>query len=184
VRWTLWRRWEEGGSRGLVNNHCLNRPDEALLRRLAAAPVVAVCEGQNVATGLGSRLGSWLLARGLSVPLHLFGTHRGGNCGMGEQMHHQGSLRDGIPSLAPRDPLRLRKKVETADKPDIGVPTHMRKQLALLLQLAPSPSPLQPMEMGALAERAGHLVPHNTAWTIIPAVTPSSLPTGRPWPLR
>lgn len=87
---------EEGVNLGLVNKHCCNRPDEAMLQRLAAAPFVAVCEGQNVATGLGSRLGSWLLSRGLSVPLHLFGTHRGGNCGMGEQMHHQGLDAEGI----------------------------------------------------------------------------------------
>lgn len=86
----------EGVSVGLVNKSTLNVPDEASLARLGRAPFVLVVETQNQRTGLGIRVGTWLLDRGYSPRYAHLGTHRAGCGGLAEQVPHQGLDEAGI----------------------------------------------------------------------------------------
>ena len=81
---------EQGVKVGLVNKPTLNVCDEAMMKRLAAAPFVLVVEGFNVRTGLGSRFGSELLKRGFKGRYNHIGTHREGPGGLWQQMGFQG----------------------------------------------------------------------------------------------
>lgn len=81
---------------GLVNKCTLNVYDEAMMRRLAAAPFVLVAEGQNVRTGLGSRFGTELLKRGFRGSYDHIGTHLEGAGGLWQQMRSQGLDSAGI----------------------------------------------------------------------------------------
>jgi transketolase len=83
---------------GLVNKATLNVYDEAMMTRLAAAPMVLVAESFNVNTGLGSRFGTELLKRGFKGRYNNIGTHREGSGGLWQQMGHQGIDTDGIQS--------------------------------------------------------------------------------------
>lgn len=80
----------EGIAVGLVNKATLNQPDDAMLARLGAAPWVLVVEALNRKTGLGARLGTWLLERGHRPAYAHLGTTRGGVGGEAEQIPHQG----------------------------------------------------------------------------------------------
>jgi len=75
---------------GLINKSTLNRVDEASLSLVGKAPFVLVAESQNIATGLGSRYGTWLLERGLSPRYARVGTHLRGDGGALEQISQQG----------------------------------------------------------------------------------------------
>ncbi|MGB5983679.1 MAG: transketolase C-terminal domain-containing protein [Desulfobacterales bacterium] len=91
---------QEGLDVGLINKPTLNVVDEAMTARMGAGEFVLVAETQNQKTGLGSRLGTWLLERGHSPRYAALGSTREGQGGLGEQIGHQG--------LAPAD---IQKKV-------------------------------------------------------------------------
>lgn len=86
----------EGISVGLVNKATLNVYDEAMMAKLAAAPMVLVAESFNVNTGLGSRFGTELLKRGFKGRYNNIGTHREGSGGLWQQMGYQGLDSAGI----------------------------------------------------------------------------------------
>ncbi|CAJ1422075.1 unnamed protein product [Effrenium voratum] len=75
---------------GLVNKCHGNAVDEEMMQRLCHAKFVLVAESQNVRTGLGLRMGCWLLERGFGGRFGRCGTHREGCGGTWEQAHHQG----------------------------------------------------------------------------------------------
>ena len=81
---------QEGIEVGLINKSTLNVIDEAMLAKVGSAPFVLVVEAFNRRTGLGSRLGSWLLERGLTPKFAYLGTHKEGCGGLWEQYPHQG----------------------------------------------------------------------------------------------
>lgn len=85
----------EGLPVGLINKPTLNVVDEDMIEQLGDAPFVLVVEGQNRATGLGVRFGSWLLERGFSPRYAYMGAVRPGAGGTTEQVPHQ--------KLAPED---------------------------------------------------------------------------------
>ncbi|MBL8812148.1 MAG: transketolase [Planctomycetaceae bacterium] len=86
----------EGINVGLVNKATLNVYDEAMMAKLAAAPMVLVAESFNVNTGLGSRFGTELLKRGFTGRYNNIGTHREGSGGLWQQMGYQGLDSAGI----------------------------------------------------------------------------------------
>ncbi len=75
---------------GLINKSTLNVVDEAMLAKIGAAKWVFVAESLNSKTGLGIRLGTWLLQRGLHPRYDHVGTNREGCGGLWQQMGHQG----------------------------------------------------------------------------------------------
>ncbi|KAK6581254.1 hypothetical protein PZA11_005945 [Diplocarpon coronariae] len=80
----------EGLDVGLVNKSTLNVVDEEATRVYGAGPFVLVVESLNRKTGLGSKLGTWLLERQLRPKYQYLGTTREGCGGLGEQISHQG----------------------------------------------------------------------------------------------
>ena len=86
----------QGVKVGLVNKPTLNLYDEAMMKKLIAAPFVLVVEGWNQKTGLGSRFGSELLKRGFKGKYNNIGTHIEGCGGLWQQMGHQGLDSEGI----------------------------------------------------------------------------------------
>ncbi len=92
---------QEGIDVGLVNKSTLNVIDESMLAQLGAAPFVLVVEAFNRRTGLGSRMGSWLLERGLTPKFAYLGTHKEGCGGLWEHYPYQGI-----------DPVGIMKKVK------------------------------------------------------------------------
>jgi len=93
---------EKGIDAGLVNKATVNTVDEAMMKRLAAAPWVLVVEGWNVKTGLGSRFGSHLLRYGFKGRYDHIGTHTEGSGGLWQQMGHQGLDPAGITAAIER----------------------------------------------------------------------------------
>ena len=87
---------EEGLSIGLVNKTTLNMTDEDMLRRIGSGKAVLVVETQNIRTGLGSRLGTWLLERDYHPRYACMGTHKEGRGGLSEQIPYQGMGQDAI----------------------------------------------------------------------------------------
>jgi transketolase len=87
---------EQGVRVGLVNKPTLNVYDEAIMKRLVAAPFVLVAEGWNVKTGLGARFGTELLKRGFKGKYANIGVHREGSGGLWQQIGFQGLDSDGI----------------------------------------------------------------------------------------
>lgn len=86
----------EGYDVGLINKPTLNAVDEGSMARLGKAPWVMVVESFNRRTGLGSRMGSWLLERRMSPRYSYLGTTREGCGGLWEQHGHQGIDADDI----------------------------------------------------------------------------------------
>ncbi|KAJ7214041.1 transketolase [Mycena pura] len=93
----LYRAWDavlrcraQGLDVGLINKPSLNVVDEQALRKIGATPFVLVVESLNQKTGLGSKLGTWLLERGLTPRYGYMGTTREGAGGLWEQIPHQG----------------------------------------------------------------------------------------------
>ncbi|MEJ2057110.1 MAG: transketolase C-terminal domain-containing protein, partial [Desulfofustis sp.] len=80
---------ESGLDVGLINKPTLNLVDEEALQAYGGTGFVLVVESQNIKTGLGSRLGSWLLERGLTPKFATMGTTREGHGGLGEQVEYQ-----------------------------------------------------------------------------------------------
>ena len=81
---------ERGLKVNLVNKSTLNVLDQAMMKKLAAAPFVLVAEAWNVKTGLGSRFGSYLLQAGFKGRYNHIGTHKEGAGGLWQQMGFQG----------------------------------------------------------------------------------------------
>ena len=81
---------------GLINKPTLNVVDEAMMKKVGGAPFALVVEGQNEATGLGMRYGTWLLERGLAPKYAKMGVRKPGEGGLGEHIPHQGLDPDSI----------------------------------------------------------------------------------------
>jgi len=75
---------------GLVNKCHVNVPDEEMLSLVGKASFVLVVESQSTKTGLGVRMGTWLLERGLAPKFERAGTHLDGCGGLWEHAYHQG----------------------------------------------------------------------------------------------
>ncbi|KAK0120244.1 hypothetical protein ONS95_011650 [Cadophora gregata] len=80
----------QGVDVGLVNKSTLNVVDEEALRIYGSSPFVLVVESLNQKTGLGSKMGTWLLERQLTPKYKYIGTTKEGCGGLGEQIFHQG----------------------------------------------------------------------------------------------
>ncbi|KAH8886157.1 putative transketolase [Thozetella sp. PMI_491] len=80
----------EGIDVGLVNKATLNVVDEESIQKFGSTPFVLVVESLNQKTGLGSKLGTWLLERQLTPKYKYIGTTKEGCGGLGEQIYHQG----------------------------------------------------------------------------------------------
>ena len=87
---------EEGYRVGLINKATLNVADESMLERIGVARAVLVVESQNIKTGLGSKMGSWLLERRLSPKYRAIGVGKLGKGGLDEQIPYQGLDPEGI----------------------------------------------------------------------------------------
>ena len=87
---------QQGVDVGLINKPTLNVADEESLAKIGKSPRVLVVEAFNRKTGLGSRLGSWLLERGYAPKYGYIGTHKEGCGGLWEQFPRQGIDPDGI----------------------------------------------------------------------------------------
>jgi transketolase len=81
---------QEGIDVGLINKPTLNAIDEDIMAKIGKSPMVLVVEAFNRKTGLGSRMGSWLLERGYTPKYAHLGTHKEGCGGLWEQFPHQG----------------------------------------------------------------------------------------------
>jgi transketolase len=81
---------QQGVDVGLINKPTLNVIDEDMLAKIGKSPKVMVVEAFNRKTGLGSRMGSWLLERGYTPKYAHLGTHQEGCGGLWEQFPHQG----------------------------------------------------------------------------------------------
>ncbi|CAE7527068.1 TKT, partial [Symbiodinium pilosum] len=75
---------------GLVNKWHANAVDERMMNIIGRSKFVLVVESQSIRTGLGLRLGTWLLERNLTPRFGRCGTHRDGCCGTWEHAYHQG----------------------------------------------------------------------------------------------
>ncbi|RXW15542.1 hypothetical protein EST38_g10314 [Candolleomyces aberdarensis] len=80
----------EGVDVGLVNKVTLNVIDEESLKQISSTGFVLIVEAWNRKTGLGSKMGTWLIERGYHVKYSYMGTHRDGIGGTWEQIIHQG----------------------------------------------------------------------------------------------
>ena len=81
---------QQGVDVGLINKPTLNVIDEDMLTKIGKAPKVLVVESFNRKTGLGSRMGTWLLERGYTPKYAHIATHKEGCGGLWEQFPHQG----------------------------------------------------------------------------------------------
>jgi len=80
----------EGVDVGLVNKATLNIVDEDAMRKFGSTPFVLVVESLNQKTGLGSKMGTWLLERQLTPKYKYIGSTKEGCGGLSEQIFHQG----------------------------------------------------------------------------------------------
>ena len=80
----------EGMKVGLVNKCHVNVPDDDMLATIGESRFVVVVESQSTKTGLGLRLGTWLLERGHTPKFARVGTHTDGSGGTWEQAYAQG----------------------------------------------------------------------------------------------
>ncbi|KAG2132939.1 thiamine diphosphate-binding protein [Suillus clintonianus] len=92
----LYRSWDavlrcrkEGLDVGLINKPTLNLVDEQTLKKIGASPFVLVVESLNQKTGLGSKMGTWLIERQLTPKYGYMGTTKEGCGGLSEQIPHQ-----------------------------------------------------------------------------------------------
>jgi len=80
----------QGMDVGLINKPTLNVVDENALAEYGKADFLLVVEAQNLRTGLGSKMGSWLLEKGLHPRFATLATHLEGCGGLTEQVRYQG----------------------------------------------------------------------------------------------
>ena len=94
---------EQGIDVGLVNKPTLNVVDEDAIKTYGSTPAVMVVESLSQKNGLGARLGSQLLQRGLQPKYKHIGANREGCGGLYEQIYEQGldpkSIMDAFKSL-------------------------------------------------------------------------------------
>jgi transketolase C-terminal domain/subunit len=81
---------DEGLDVGLVNKPTLNTVDEEALKEYGSAPFVLSVESIAQKTGLGSRLGTHLLERGLKPKYKAMGARKEGSGGLYQQVNEQG----------------------------------------------------------------------------------------------
>jgi transketolase C-terminal domain/subunit/transketolase N-terminal domain/subunit len=86
----------QGISIGLINKTTLNMIDEDMLKRIGSAKAILTVETQNIKTGLGARMGTWLLERGFHPRFACMGTWKEGRGGLSEQIPYQGMSKDAI----------------------------------------------------------------------------------------
>lgn len=86
----------EGHDIALVNKSTLNVIDEEAIKEYGSYPFVLVVESLSERSGLGVRMGSWLLNRGLTPKYTYMGVNKEGAGGLWEQMLHQGLGTDDI----------------------------------------------------------------------------------------
>ncbi|GAA94550.1 uncharacterized protein L969DRAFT_86963 [Mixia osmundae IAM 14324] len=96
----------EGYDIALVNKVTMNVVDEDAIKEYGSSPFVLVVESANQKTGLGSKMGTWLLERGLKPTYGYMGTNKEGCGGLSEQIFHQG--------LGPQDILLKAKSLSNA----------------------------------------------------------------------
>ena len=84
------RLQEEGINVGLINKPTLNLIDEDTIGEYGTSKFVLVVEAQNQKTGLGARMGTWFLERGMNPKLSIMGTTKEGHGGLAEQVDYQG----------------------------------------------------------------------------------------------
>lgn len=87
-------------------------------------PFVLVVETQNQRTGLGIRVGTWLLERGYAPRYAHLGTHRAGCGGLAEQVPHQGLDEAGI--------IAAVRRLHPAREGSLGTQTRTRSAAAAL----------------------------------------------------
>jgi len=75
---------------GLINKVSLNIIDEEAIQKWGGSKFVLVVESQNQKTGLGSKVGSWLLERSMTPRFARMGAIKEGCGGLGEQIPFQG----------------------------------------------------------------------------------------------
>ncbi|KAG1737144.1 thiamine diphosphate-binding protein [Suillus paluster] len=92
----LYRSWDavlrcrqQGLDVGLINKPTLNLVDEETLKKIGSSPFVLVVESLNQKTGLGSKMGTWLIERQLTPKYGYMGTTKEGCGGLSEQIPHQ-----------------------------------------------------------------------------------------------
>lgn len=94
---------KEGVDVGLIVKCTLNVVDEEVLSQIGKSPLVLVVEPLNKRTGLGSKMGTWLLERGLTPKYQYIGIDKEGCGGLWEHAYHQGydskSIQDKIKSM-------------------------------------------------------------------------------------
>ncbi|KAA1467123.1 thiamine diphosphate-binding protein [Dentipellis sp. KUC8613] len=81
---------QEGLDVGLINKPTLNLVDEQAIRKYGSSPFVLVVESFSKKTGLGSKMGTWLLERQLTPKYGYLGTNKEGCGGLQEQIPFQG----------------------------------------------------------------------------------------------
>jgi transketolase C-terminal domain/subunit len=81
---------KQGLSVGLVNKCHMNVVDEEALSKIGSSGFVLCVESQSTKTGLGIRLGTWLVERGLYPKYARCGTHRESCGGTWQHAYHQG----------------------------------------------------------------------------------------------
>jgi transketolase C-terminal domain/subunit/transketolase N-terminal domain/subunit len=81
---------EQGFKVGVLNKPTLNLVDEEALKKIAGSGFVLVAETQNQVTGLGSRLGTWMLERGYRPRYKRLGIAKPGEGGGLEQVGFHG----------------------------------------------------------------------------------------------
>jgi len=81
---------EEGIDVGLINKSTLNVVDEEVIKEIGSTSFVLVVESLNQKTGLGSKMGTWLLERQLTPRYGYMGTTKEGCGGLSEQIGFQG----------------------------------------------------------------------------------------------
>jgi transketolase C-terminal domain/subunit/transketolase N-terminal domain/subunit len=86
----------QGISIGLINKTTLNMIDEDMLKRIGSGKAILTVETQNIKTGLGARMGTWLLERGFHPRFACMGTWKEGRGGLSEQIPYQGMGKDAI----------------------------------------------------------------------------------------
>ena len=94
---------EQGIDVGLINKPTLNIVDEEVIKIYGSSPFVLVVESIAQKTGLGSRLGTHLLERGLAPKYKTMGANKEGVGGLYEQVNGQG--------LGPDDIVAAIKKI-------------------------------------------------------------------------
>ena len=87
---------EQGYKVGVINKPSLNVVDEEALKKIAGSRFVLVAETQNQITGLGIRLGTWLLERGYTPRYKHLGIAKPGEGGGLEQVGFHGLEPDSL----------------------------------------------------------------------------------------